>query len=376
MGDTIKKVCVYTRSGPTSPSSYYRILQYQKGIDCDFRNRSIVPDRVYANYNKSTGLRRKWYQLRFYACAYFRTMRFLLADAADKPDAVFVSRAIMPRICPFPLPLLMKRLFRRTKTLIWDIDDDIFQSREITPKEESLLLRFATHMILVNDHLRSTLPQERRDTAVYLPTTDGDFADEDLEALASRRKQRYCDGEIALLWLATYTSLPFLSSIVPYLDTAAEEIYRSSGKQLVLEVVCNRPLNVRTSRLKIVNMVWSKELAADRIRNAHIGIMPLEDTPHTRGKGGFKLLQYMAIGLATVSSAVGSANDIVTNGENGMLASVTEPTQWTSAVTELAASWERMQEMGMKARKRWEEAYSYHRNLKVLTELLCGETEE
>lgn len=370
----MKKVSVYTRSGATCPSSYYRILQYEKEIACDFRTRIIVPDRIFANYNRSTGLRRKWYQICFYIfCAYFRGIRFLLADIVKKPDVIFVSRAIMPKLCLFPIPFLMNRAFQKTSQLIWDIDDDIFLPREITQKEKKLLLKYATSIIVVNDHLRSTLPSEWRDNAVYLPTTDGDFVNEDLQELFLQREKRYRDGEVALLWLATYTSLPFLASVVPFLDAAAERIYQSSGKQLVLEVVCNRPLNMQTSHLKIVNELWSKQLAAEKIRRAHIGIMPLANTQHSLGKGGFKLLQYMAVGLATVSSAVGSANDIVKNGESGMLASPEDLTQWTTAVTELAASWERMHEMGVKARERWDEAYSYQSNLDKLTEILCGE---
>ena len=44
----MKTVSVYTRSGKTSPSSYYRILQYEKDIECNFKNNVVVPDKIYS----------------------------------------------------------------------------------------------------------------------------------------------------------------------------------------------------------------------------------------------------------------------------------------------------------------------------------------
>lgn len=372
----MKRVSVYTRSGRTSPSSYYRIMQYEKDLPCEISERIVVPERIYAAYNAANGLKKQWHRLRFYVVAYCRVFRFLLSDIRKKPNTIFVSRAIMPRICPFPLGFLMKKAFSAAGTVIWDVDDDIFQAREITEKEKTLLLQFADHIPVVNQHLKTLLPPEKREKAIYLPTTDGDFQDENLSLLYKSREERYQNGEIELLWLATHTGLPFLRDIVPYLDAAAEQILQKTGKQLVLSVVCSKPLVAQTQHLKIDNVVWSKKVAAEKIKNSHIGIMPLHNTTHSLSKGGFKLLQYMAVGLPNISSAVGSANEIVTHGVNGMLVSAEDLTQWTAAVVELASSWDKMLEMGKKARQRWDEAYSYKSNLKILSDLLTEDDEK
>lgn len=369
----MKKVSVYTRSGPTSPSSYYRILQYEKDIDCEFKNNIVVPDKIYSSYNKSVGLKRKYYQILFYFYAYFNVIKYLINDIKNKPDVIFVSRAIMPRIAPFPTIPLMEKAFKKAGKVIWDIDDNIIEVGEITKAETALLNKYASNFIVIGDFLKKYIPEESQSKIVLLSTTDGDFAREDIVATNAIRKQRYENGEIGLLWLATYTSLPFVEDIAPYLDEAVKIIKEQYKKDVVLEIVCNRGLNVDTKYLKVNNITWSKEVARDRIINANIGIYPLRFTEQTLGKGGFKLLQYMSIALPTISSAVGQSNIIVNNGKDGTLVSYKDLSEWTDALVNLASSWDKLEEMGMNAKNTWETDYSYIKNMEALKEMFCGE---
>ena len=58
--------------------------------------------------------------------------------------------------------------------------------------------------------------------------------------------------------------------------------------------------------------------------------MPLPDTPYTRAKAGFKLLQYMAAGCAVIASPWGSTRWLVEESGAGLLAST--PAQWELAI--------------------------------------------
>lgn len=369
----MKKVSVYTRSGPTSPSSYYRILQYEKDIECEFKNNVVVPDKIYSSYNKSAGLKRKYYQVLFYLCAYFNVIKYLIIDIKNKPDVIFISRAIMPRIAPFPIIPLMERAFKKAGKVIWDIDDNIIEVGEITKAETNLLYKYVSNFIVIGDFLKKYIPNESQSKISLLSTTDGDFAIEDIVAINAIRKQRYDNGEIGLLWLATYTSLPFVEDIAPYLDEAAKIIKEKYNKDVVLEIVCNRGLNVDVKHLKVKNITWTKEVARERIINANIGIYPLRYNEQTLGKGGFKLLQYMSIALPTISSAVGQSNIIVDNGNDGILVSYEVLTEWKDALINLASSWDKLEGMGMKAKETWEKDYSYIKNMEALKEMFCGE---
>ena len=65
---------------------------------------------------------------------------------------------------------------------------------------------------------------------------------------------------------------------------------------------------------------WSLASEPSDIANFDIGIMPLTDDEETRGKCGFKLIQYMSSGVAAVASPVGVNTQIINAGQNGLFA--------------------------------------------------------
>jgi glycosyltransferase involved in cell wall biosynthesis len=69
---------------------------------------------------------------------------------------------------------------------------------------------------------------------------------------------------------------------------------------------------------------WSSETEVQDINSFDVGIMPLEDTLFNRGKCGFKLIQYMACGKATISSPLEANIKINRNHKNLHADSVAE----------------------------------------------------
>lgn len=65
---------------------------------------------------------------------------------------------------------------------------------------------------------------------------------------------------------------------------------------------------------------WSAEAEAELLAAATIGVMPLRDDPRSRGRCGFKAVQYMAAGVVTVASPVGASLELITEERTGMLA--------------------------------------------------------
>lgn len=55
---------------------------------------------------------------------------------------------------------------------------------------------------------------------------------------------------------------------------------------------------------------WSPNIEATAINDMDVGIMPLPDTPWTRGKCSFKMLQYMSAAIPVVASPVGMNADV------------------------------------------------------------------
>jgi len=101
---------------------------------------------------------------------------------------------------------------------------------------------------------------------------------------------------------------------------------------------------------------WSEDTEVSLIQSMDIGVMPLPDTPWTRGKCGYKLIQYMACGVPVVASPVGVNRDIVEHGVNGFLAESDE--EWRTAVETLLNDADLRYRMGVAGRKKVEEQYS------------------
>jgi glycosyltransferase involved in cell wall biosynthesis len=99
-----------------------------------------------------------------------------------------------------------------------------------------------------------------------------------------------------------------------------------------------------------------------------VGLMPLTDDEYTRGKCGFKLLQYMACGVVPVASDVGFNREIVEHGETGFLAS--SPEDFTPYVRRLLDDEGLRKDMARAARRSVVERFSLEAAWKRLKGLL------
>lgn len=101
---------------------------------------------------------------------------------------------------------------------------------------------------------------------------------------------------------------------------------------------------------------WSEDTEIAHIQKMDIGLMPLTDTPWSRGKCGYKLIQYMACSLPVIASPVGVNTEIVEHGISGFLAST--EAEWREALTTLLGDPGLRARMGAAGRKKIETQYS------------------
>lgn len=109
-----------------------------------------------------------------------------------------------------------------------------------------------------------------------------------------------------------------------------------------------------------VNAVFKKWRLDNEVATLHgfdIGIMVLPDNEWTRGKGGYKLLQYMAVGIPCVASPVGVNKELVRDGENGFLATTGE--EWYEKLSLLIENPELRKKMGVRGRDFVVKNYSF-----------------
>jgi glycosyltransferase involved in cell wall biosynthesis len=92
------------------------------------------------------------------------------------------------------------------------------------------------------------------------------------------------------------------------------------------------------------------------LRTIDIGIMPMPENDWTRGKCAFKAIQYMALGIPTVSSPVGMASELIEHGRNGLQACTSE--EWFESLNLLVVRPELRRQFAEAGRKTVEARYS------------------
>jgi glycosyltransferase involved in cell wall biosynthesis len=95
---------------------------------------------------------------------------------------------------------------------------------------------------------------------------------------------------------------------------------------------------------RIEHRPWSLAREVENLRSFDIGVMPLEDTEYNRAKEGFKLKQYMAVGIPVVASPVGKNLELVQDGVNGFFARGEQ--EWAEKLALLARDPELRRRMG------------------------------
>lgn len=164
--------------------------------------------------------------------------------------------------------------------------------------------------------------------------------------------KEHVDGETpTAVWMGSPSTERYLHDVAgPLLDA-----HRETGLRLLVISGGSASLGRLDPMTTRVN--WNAETFAADLLRGDFGIMPLDDSPWSRGKCAYKLLQYSAAGIPAVASPVGE-NSRVLQLTGGVGASTDD--QWRDALIGLAReSAAGRGARGTKARRAIEEHYSF-----------------
>jgi len=162
-----------------------------------------------------------------------------------------------------------------------------------------------------------------------------------------------------LVWIGSRSTLKQLARLRPALEAIGRQV---PGARL--RVIADAPLALE--HLAVENVPWSREAEGRLLAECDVGIAPLPDTPYTRSKCGFKVLQYMAAGLPVVASPVGIHADYVRPEETGLHAS--GEAEWVEAIRRLSGDAALCERMGRAGRRRVEREF----DVRVLATRVVG----
>ncbi len=287
--------------------------------------------------------------------------RFLDLFHAPFYHFIFIHREATP-IGPPVFEWILVYIFR--KKIIYDFDDAIWLTDK---KNESALerilkwrskvkyiCRWSFKVSCSNEYL-CNYASAFNESVVYLPTT----IDTTWHHNPAIHKIKNKDSEIIIGWTGSYSTLKYLKEI----EMVLVEIRLQNPQVSFLIIGDLKPMLSIPLRF----MKWCPETEIQDLLYIDIGIMPLPDDEWTKGKGGFKCLQYMALKIPVVASRVGVNSKIVDHNVNGFLAVNSE--EWKKYLLILIKDKKLRERMGVSGRKKVEGSYSVVSNSPVFLSL-------
>jgi len=336
----------------------------EEGAGCRFRVAQFIP------YLRSVGIDvtlRSLFDVAFFRLVYKHghyvrkasaftalSLRYLtsLRDASTF-DAILIYREI------FPIgPAVVERLLgaRERPPIVFDFDDAIFlpsvsdANRSILPLKSpgkvATIIRHSDRVIAGNAYLAS-YARQFTDAVTVIPTVvDTTRFVPRLGAFSGNGAA----GRPAVVgWIGSPTTASYIRGLAPVLQRAGERhrfVLRVSGAGEPFEVpgvVTEQP-------------PWALEREVELFNTCDVGVYPLADDEWSRGKCGFKAIEFMACGVPVVASAVGVNREIIQDGVNGFLASTDD--EWVEKLGRLLEDPALRRRFGQAGRRTIEERYS------------------
>ena len=154
--------------------------------------------------------------------------------------------------------------------------------------------------------------------------------------------------KVVIGWTGTQGTRVYLEGLIPTL----EKLHHLCPFKLM--VVSNFEMSHPFLDLEVVK--WSSEKEIKQLHNFDIGIYPLTLSDWVGGKSGLKALQYMAVGIPPVSSAVGNVVNFINNNEDGIL--INNEEEWLINLESLIKDQEKRENIGKKAREKFLREFS------------------
>lgn len=276
--------------------------------------------------------------------------RFRILFLLPKIDYVFIHREAAP-VGPPVVEWIIAKVFR--KRIIYDFDDAIWLTDKKHENFIERFIRFRSKVGLIckwsykvscgNEYL-CAYARQFSNNVVLNPTTIDTERLHNPELFKKETSQQLNIG-----WTGSHSTLKYLKEI----EQAVRELEQKHPTLQTVIIADKKPdLNID----RLVFIPWSKDTEAKDLSRIDIGIMPLPDDEWTKGKCGFKALQYMALEIPSVVSPVGVNTQIIESGITGFYA--TAQTDWVSALDKLITNAELRNSIGKNSRNKVIENYS------------------
>ncbi len=270
----------------------------------------------------------------------------------NKYDFVFIHR----EAAPFGPPIfewLIASVCK--KKIIYDFDDAIWipnasESNSTLSKKfknfsnVSKICRWSYKVSVGNQFLKEFAVQYNENVVLNPTTIDTDLHH---NTTKEHNKSKFIFG-----WTGSHSTIQFLDVLI----SVFQELEKTEDFEF--HVICDIAPKFKLRSLKYIP--WKKDTEIADLLNFNVGIMPLPDNVWSKGKCGFKALQYMALGIPAVVSNVGVNAQIVDHELNGCICKSEK--EWKYYLKRLLQEPEYLQGLSAHTREKIVQNYSVQSN--------------
>lgn len=304
--------------GANVPSSRFRVRQYHP----DFKAVGLEVTELTARWNAYPPAP-KWRRPLWFAGAWLDAGVRVL-EASVRGDVCLLQRNLIATLATWESAIRVP--------LVFDVDDAIFlQSRS---EAANRIARRSALVICGNAFLAEHFSKLAR--VEILPTA--------VDTEYFRPALALADEPLTIGWSGSSAGFQYLYSI----RTALGRVLQERPRARLCIVADRRPNLPELPQSRLDFIPWSADVEVRAIQGFAVGIMPLDDTPWSRGKCSFKMLTYMSVGVPVVVSPVGMNAEILNMGSCGFGPRCED--DWVQALTSILDSSSDARRMGRTGR--------------------------